>query len=109
MTDLLSTEFMHSFDARDWAKAFVEHVRADSGIAFDESAMIGWFANAIMRGYEEGIAERRRIQFQYNAALEELEELRGTAKRLNDECNRLNRECNELYGRLEAQNAKPQA
>jgi hypothetical protein len=41
-----------SFDARDWAKAFCDrHPEADDG------EMIGWFANAIMRGYDE--AQRR--------------------------------------------------
>lgn len=38
-----------SFDARDWAEAFCKiHPEADLG------DMIGWFANALMRGYDEG-------------------------------------------------------
>lgn len=37
-----------SFDAQDWAKAFCRiHPEADEG------DMIGWFANALMRGYDE--------------------------------------------------------
>jgi hypothetical protein len=40
---------MPSFDARDWAQAFCKiHPEADEG------DMIGWFANALMRGYDEG-------------------------------------------------------
>jgi hypothetical protein len=48
-----SRPFNESFDARDWATAFVEHVRANPDIATDEGTMISWFANAIMRGYDE--------------------------------------------------------
>lgn len=45
--------FNESFDARDWAKAFVDHVIANPSIATDQECMIGWFANALMRGYDE--------------------------------------------------------
>lgn len=48
-----STDFSESFDARDWAKAFVEHVTANPAIAADEGTMLAWFANALMRGYDE--------------------------------------------------------
>jgi len=47
------SDILKSFDARDWAKAFVEHVRQIPGIATDEETMVGWFANALMRGYDE--------------------------------------------------------
>lgn len=47
------SDFTQSFDARDWAKAFVEHVTAKPTIATDEGTMISWFANAIMRGWDE--------------------------------------------------------
>lgn len=49
----MSDDFAQSFDARDWAKAFVERARAKPDFATDEDNMIGWFANAIMRGYDE--------------------------------------------------------
>lgn len=42
-----------SFDARDWAKEFVQHVLAKPSIATDEETMLTWFANAIMAGYDE--------------------------------------------------------
>ena len=44
-----------SFDARDWAKAFM--VVYDNGAYIDEALMVGWFANALMRGFDE---ERKR-------------------------------------------------
>lgn len=37
-----------SFDARDWAKAFCK-----LNPTMDEGTMIAWFANALMRGYDE--------------------------------------------------------
>jgi hypothetical protein len=40
-----------SFDARDWARAF-----CDKFPAFDEELALAWFANALMRGYDEGRA-----------------------------------------------------
>lgn len=54
--------FTQSFDARDWAKAFVETVREHPDVPLSEGAMIGWFANAIMRGYDEaGRGVERRV------------------------------------------------
>ncbi len=43
-----------SFDARDWAQAFVANVQLNPEIATDEQTMIAWFATALMRGYDEG-------------------------------------------------------
>lgn len=42
-----------SFDARDWAEHFVKLVREKPEIATDEGCMLGWFANALMRGFDE--------------------------------------------------------
>lgn len=47
-----SKDFTQSGDAREWAKAFVLAVKSNAGIASDEGTMIGWFANALMRGYD---------------------------------------------------------
>ena len=49
-----------SFDAMDWAKAFCKIAR-DQGYRnesgpIDESWMVGWFANALMRGFDEHAA-----------------------------------------------------
>ena len=44
-----------SFDARDWAAAFCAR-----NTGADESVMIAWFANALMRGFDEGVARTTR-------------------------------------------------
>lgn len=46
-----------SFDASDWAVSFVKLAREKPEIATDEATMLAWFANALMRGYDE--AKRR--------------------------------------------------
>jgi hypothetical protein len=48
-----------SFDARDWAKAFCKII-GEKEVAIDEALMTTWFANSLMRGYDEAMA--RRIQ-----------------------------------------------
>ena len=42
-----------SFDARDWAKAFVEIAAKNGHPDIDEAWMVTWFANALMRGYDQ--------------------------------------------------------
>lgn len=42
---------LSSFDARDWAEAFC---KINPGI--DEGVMLSWFANALMRGFDERAA-----------------------------------------------------
>lgn len=47
-----------SFDAADWARAFCKVAnrlgyKDVAGNPVDEGWMIGWFANALMRGYDE--------------------------------------------------------
>ena len=49
-----------SFDGMDWARAFISCVRGNPVVALDEVMMAGWFSNALMRGYEESAARRRR-------------------------------------------------
>ena len=49
-------EILRSFDARDWARAFVAHVQQKPSIASNEGTMTIWFANALMRGYDENDA-----------------------------------------------------
>lgn len=41
-----------SFDARDWAEVFCK-VAKTQGHDIDEGWMITWFANALMRGYDQ--------------------------------------------------------
>jgi deoxycytidylate deaminase len=47
------TAFTQSFDAREWAKAFNRTLVQLGYQPHDEGWLIGWFANAIMRGYDE--------------------------------------------------------
>jgi hypothetical protein len=46
-----------TFDGQTWAREFVRHVKALPEIATDEATMIGWFANAIMVGYDRAKQE----------------------------------------------------
>jgi hypothetical protein len=46
-----------SFDAQDWAKAFVSIAKANPSVPFDEETMVTWFASALMRGYDEHASE----------------------------------------------------
>lgn len=54
-----------SFDARDWAKAFckvateLRYCNNETGAPIDEEWMVTWFANALMRGYDERTANER--------------------------------------------------
>jgi hypothetical protein len=41
-------------DAKVWAEEFVKLLKEKSNIEIDEGLMIGWFANAIMAGYDKG-------------------------------------------------------
>lgn len=50
---MADSNFQQSFDARAWARAFLEQVQVCPALATDEGAMIGWFANALMRGFDE--------------------------------------------------------
>jgi hypothetical protein len=53
-----------SMDAQVWAKEFMriytEQIAKGNNLWIDEALMIGWFANAIMAGYDE--ANRRNEQ-----------------------------------------------
>lgn len=44
----------HTMDAREWAKRWLEQMKETPDIATDEGSMLGWFANAIMAGYDQG-------------------------------------------------------
>lgn len=42
-----------SFDAQHWAAAFLDTLRDHPDIIIDHELMVAWFANALMRGYDE--------------------------------------------------------
>lgn len=41
-------------DAKVWAEEFVKLCQIKPSVAIDKETMIGWFANAIMAGYDLG-------------------------------------------------------
>lgn len=51
-------EILESFDARDWANSFNEVLVEKGEQPFDPEWLTGWFANALMRGYDEGKKSR---------------------------------------------------
>jgi hypothetical protein len=50
-------------DAQVWAKEFVKTVGEHPSIPTDEGTMIGWFANAIMAGYDDGVKHEQHRDF----------------------------------------------
>lgn len=51
--------------AEDWAKEFVKIIKKNPSIPYDEGAMIGWFANAIMAGYDKGYKDKKCPDFEF--------------------------------------------
>ena len=45
-------EWPHTMDAKIWVEKWLETVKQNPDIALDELTIIGWFANAIMAGYD---------------------------------------------------------
>lgn len=50
-------ETVRTFDARTWAKSFNETLVKLGYQPHDEGLLIGWFANAIMIGYDEACSK----------------------------------------------------
>lgn len=50
--DELTTKLVGNPDANDWADLFVETVGERPEVATDRDTMVGWFANAIMAGWD---------------------------------------------------------
>ena len=60
-------------DAREWAQSLMAHSKR-YGFEIDEETMLGWFANAIMAGYDEGRRRLRAESLERAAALEAQDE-----------------------------------
>lgn len=45
-------DFPHTVDAQVWTQKWLETIKEHPDIPNDEGAMIGWFANAIMAGWD---------------------------------------------------------
>ena len=50
-------DLSQEFDARIWAKEWIKILIEHPDLPTDEGAMIGWFANAIMAGYDHSRRE----------------------------------------------------
>lgn len=46
-----------TFDAQIWAQEWLKTIEKNPSIPTDEGTMIGWFANAIMAGYDHAYRE----------------------------------------------------
>lgn len=42
-----------SFDAQHWAAYFLQTLRENPDVTLDHDLMVCWFANALMKGYDE--------------------------------------------------------
>lgn len=51
-----------SFDAQVWADEWLKIIKEHPDVPTDRETMIGWFANALMRGYDEGLAKTFKDQ-----------------------------------------------
>lgn len=47
----------NKFDAKYWVDLWADTLRSHPNIPTDESTMLGWFANAIMAGYDQRASE----------------------------------------------------
>lgn len=66
---------LKGIDAQKWAKEFMR-IWSGRWSEVDEGLMIGWFANAIMRGFDEG---QRRLRKQHGCELPPLAEPKPSA------------------------------
>jgi hypothetical protein len=48
-------EWFRSIDAKVWVAEWMKHIADNPETATDEGAMLGWFSNAIMAGYDTAI------------------------------------------------------
>lgn len=55
------SNFTNSTDAQVWAKEFMKIWQNEPIDIMDEDMMLGWFANAIMAGYDEARRKHEMI------------------------------------------------
>ncbi len=51
-----------TMDAVIWTQEWLKTIKIHPDIPTDEGTMIGWFANAIMAGYDHGIAKEKTLE-----------------------------------------------
>lgn len=65
---------LHStMDARVWTQCWLETIKNYPDIPEDEGTMVGWFANAIMAGYDRAFIELNEENNKLKKRIEELE------------------------------------
>jgi uncharacterized protein (DUF608 family) len=50
--NLMTVNLHDTMDAQIWVAEWMKTIKEHPGIPTDEGAMLGWFANAIMAGYD---------------------------------------------------------
>lgn len=50
----------HTTDAQVWADEWLKTIAAHPGVATDRGAMISWFSNAIMAGWDTACIKKAR-------------------------------------------------
>ena len=55
-------DLIGEMDAQVWTKYWLETIAKHPHIPTDEGAMIGWFANAIMAGFDQGRKVERECE-----------------------------------------------
>ena len=68
-----------NFDAQVWADAWLETLASNIDIATDRATMIGWFANAIMAGYDHAKNEITKEALNASPTLSASEAIYGFA------------------------------
>ena len=49
----------NTMDAQVWVDEWMKVVKINPEIPYDDGAMLGWFANAIMAGYDQAKRENK--------------------------------------------------
>jgi len=63
LVETVDMKLIGNTDAMVWAQEFVKMVRENPSIPTDAGTMVGWFANAIMSGYDEGVRHEQHRDF----------------------------------------------
>lgn len=74
-------KFPHTMDAKVWAEEFMKLVPLYSRAGLDEGDLIGWFANAIMAGYDMAQSRLRTEEQRIKAD--------GYVAQVPDKCDRI--------------------
>lgn len=74
MSDTNSLNLTDEFDARVWTQEWLRIIKENPSIPADEGAMLGWFANAIMSGYDHA---KRESEIDKQALIKALQDIKN--------------------------------